>query len=150
MGASSYRIDARLKGQAAWHSLCRAKSTVKVGAVAVGDFDGEYGVQTHATQLENQKIGDFWLPSYYTSWTGPSLVARDNTAQDLVGITPTNPDTVTGIAPDLSLRYGNSYDFRVRMVDQTGGGPQLAVTPRTPDRAHHDCHISPARIRPRR
>lgn len=126
MGASSYRIDARLKGQAAWHSLCRAKSTVKVGAVAVGDFDGEYGVQTHATQLENQKIGDFWLPSYYTSWTGPSLVARDKTAQDLVGITPTNPDTVTGIAPDLSLRYGNSYDFRVRMVDQTGGGPQLA------------------------
>jgi hypothetical protein len=125
MGASSYRVDARLAGEATWHSLCRATSAVKVGAVVVGNFDGEYGVQTHPMQLENERTGDFWLPSYYVSWLGPSLVARDQTAHDLIGIAPTNPDTVTGVAPDIALRYGKPYEFRVRMVDQTGGGPQL-------------------------
>jgi hypothetical protein len=126
MGASSYRVDARLAGDTAWHSLCRAQSIVKVGAVPVGNFDGEYGVQTHPLQLEAESTGDFWLPSYYVSWTGPSLAARDKTAHDLIGIAPSAPDTVTGVPPDIALRYGKTYEFRVRMADQTGGGPALA------------------------
>ena len=37
------------------------------------------------------------------------------------------PVTLPNPNPDLSsvptLRYGNSYEFRVRLVDLTGGGP---------------------------
>ena len=44
MGVLGYRIDARLAGDAKWHSLCRAKGPVKLDRVDLGTFDGELGV----------------------------------------------------------------------------------------------------------
>jgi hypothetical protein len=35
------------------------------------------------------------------------------------------PPGVKGLVPDIPLRYGTDYDFRVRLMDHTGGGPQV-------------------------
>ena len=39
---------------------------------------------------------------------------------------------IDGADPGVSLRYGDSYEFRVRLVDHTGGGPALDEDPVNP------------------
>ena len=133
VGVQGYRIDARLSGEPGWHSLVRAAGPVGVQGVILGNFDGELGVETHPVQLEAQKQGDFWLPTYFTAWTGPPLVTLDADRLRLAG----GPDQtglarVTGIPPGIALTYGNTYEFRVRLMDHTGGGPGLAGAPAIP------------------
>jgi hypothetical protein len=97
---SGYRIDARSPGDAAWQPLCRGRTTVAVGALSLGTFDDELSVQTHPVQLDGGTTGDFWLPMYYTSWAGPSLVGRDTALHELNGIVRDRPDVVVGLPPD--------------------------------------------------
>jgi hypothetical protein len=87
----------------------------------------------HPIQQSAQKQGDFWLRPYFTSWTGQSLVTADEVLLRLIG----GPDLssqpkVRGTAPDIQLRYGTNYSFRVRLADHTGGGPTLAGAPAIP------------------
>jgi hypothetical protein len=126
LGVSGYRVDARLKGTAAWSSLCQVTSNVQVGTTMVGKFAGDLNIEPMPSQPDGEILGDYWLPSYYTHWTGPSMVAVDVLARQLIG-DPTfaGPYAVTGVDPGLLLRYGNSYDFRVRLGDHTGGGPTI-------------------------
>lgn len=133
MGVLGYRIDARAAGETAWHSLVHAKGPVKVGAIDLGTFDGELGVETHPVQLHGQKTGEYWLPTYFTAWSGPSLATLDTDTIRLSG----GPDNtaiarVTGTPPDIALRYGTTYDFRVRFMDHTGGGPGPGAVPAIP------------------
>jgi hypothetical protein len=124
MGVLGYRVDAREVGNTQWHSLCRARGPVNVGPLTVGNFNGELGVETISTQLDGQKVGTYWLPVYYTNWAGPALVTLDTLTQRLLGGPDlANPNRVQGVAPDVPLRYGKTYEFRVRLMDHTGGGP---------------------------
>ena len=133
MGVLGYRVDVREAGGAQWHSLCRARGPVKVRATAVGDFDGELGVETIPTQLDGETTGDYWLPVYYTSWTGPALVTVDALTLRLGGAPdPTDPGRVQGVAPGVLLRYGKAYEFRSRLMDHTGGGPAVTAAPDGP------------------
>src|SRR6202035_5862673 len=109
IGVQGYRIDARAAGEARWHSLVRATGPVGVQGLALGNFDGELGVETHPVQLEAQKQGDFWLPTYFTAWTGPPLVTLDADLIRLAG----GPDKtglarVKGVPPDIALTYGKT------------------------------------------
>jgi hypothetical protein len=132
MGVKGYRVDVRETGTLAWHSLTKASGPVQVGPVDLGTFDGELGVETHPVQLHGQKTGDYWLATYFTAWTGPSLVTLDTDTTRLSGApVPTGP-RVTGSVPDIALRYGTTYDFRVRLMDHTGGGPTLDQQPTIP------------------
>ena len=133
MGVQGYRVDVRETGTLGWHSLTHASGPVQVPPVDLGTFDGELGVETHPVQLHGQKTGDYWLPTYFTSWTGPSLVTLDTDTIRLAG-GPDRSDAnrVSGTTPDLPLRYGTSYDFRVRFMDHTGGGPGLTGVPAVP------------------
>jgi hypothetical protein len=49
--------------------------------------------------------------------------------EDRMKFTGGKPDTasqkVPGVVPDGLLVYGNDYNFRVRLMDHTGGGPLL-------------------------
>jgi hypothetical protein len=124
VGVHGYRIDARLVGDTVWHSLTRAAGPLRLGNVDLGNFDGELSVQTHPVQLHAQHGGDFWLPTYFTAWVGPALGSLDIDQIRLAG----GPDNtalakVKGVPPDIALRYGNRYKFRVRLMDHTGGGP---------------------------
>lgn len=133
LGVQGYRIDARLTGSAAWNSLVRAAGPLSIGSLALGAFDGELSVETHPVQLAAQKQGTLWLATYFANWIGPALVTLDNTLTRLSG----GPDNsgvvgVKGVPPAIPLTYGKSYDFRVRLVDHTGGGPTTAGAPAVP------------------
>jgi hypothetical protein len=130
IGVHGYRIDARLAGDTAWHSLTRAAGPVTLGAVDLGNFDDELSVQTHPVQLHAQHGGDFWLPTYFAAWVGPALGSLDIDQIRLAG----GPDNSTlakvkGVPPEIALRYGNRYEFRVRLMDHTGGGPGSQTGP---------------------
>jgi hypothetical protein len=133
MGVFGYRIDARVQGTATWSSLCRATSAVTVGNTSVGKFDGELAIETHPIQPDGDRVGVYWLPSYFTNWTGPSLVARDRLQRKLIGDPKADaPSPVIGVDPSVLLRYGTTYELRVRLMDHTGGGPAVEGVPQVP------------------
>lgn len=76
--------------------------------------------------------GTFWLPIYYTHWTGSALVLDDELAVVLAGGPPVPAGNLKAVDPGVALTYGKSYDFQVRFIDHTGGGPQT-----------NDPHITP-------
>lgn len=130
MGVIGYRIDARETGDAAWHSLVLASSELTIGGIDLGPYTGEYPVEVAPNKLMSETLDRFWIPAYYTSWKGPSLAGPDHTARLLQGID--KPSILEGIQPDVGLRYGKHYEFRVRLVDHTGAGPEIAEVPVNP------------------
>jgi hypothetical protein len=125
MGVHGYRVDVRAGGNGPWSSLCQAQGPVAVGSIVVGDFRGELDIQTLPTQLDGQKVGAYWLPMYYTQWSGGSLLGTDRLALRLAGVPPDSDRSVIGVPPPVSLRYGQTYQFRIRLADHTNGGPSV-------------------------
>lgn len=129
MGVLGYRVDVRAKGAAKWESLVLAKSEVVVGAVDLGSTTADFRVEIAPNRLLGDLSGRSWLPIYFTSWKGRSLVGFDTLEGQLKGIDPA-PQLVDGVLPATVLAYGKSYQFRVRLCDLTGGGPELGDAPR--------------------
>lgn len=133
MGVQGYRIDAREKGSTAWQSLVRASGPVQVNDIDLGVFVGELGVETHPVQLHAQATEAFWLPAYFTAWTGPSLVTLDAATILLAGGPDRRVrDRIVGTPPDIALHYGHDYEFRVRLMDHTSAGPRVDDAPLIP------------------
>ena len=139
MGVFSYRIDMRELGDTDWSSLVEvaSKSALQLGPVNLGTYTGELGVEVHPMQLDgDQQNGQYWLPSYFTNWNGQSLVLPDEIAADLFHTNQATTDATnlgrmynpSGLE-NVSLRYGHNYQFRVRLMDPTGGGPTAAADP---------------------
>ncbi len=144
MGVFGYRIDAKLHEDAAWNSLVHviSRAPLVLGAFPLGDppdeaFDGELGVEVHPQQLDgNQKTGQFWLPAYLAQWNGQSMVLADQDAaeifrtEDADGPQADLGRMYTPVGLDaIPLRYGRTYDLRVRLMDPTGGGPVAGDDP---------------------
>jgi hypothetical protein len=131
LGVIAYRIDVRDVNAPdnQWHSLNKAQGQIKIGGIDVGLFNGELGLEVGPTQMDGLKEGIFWLPSYFAQWDGRSVVLRDDQAAELFGMNnaPKNYQAVD--IDDVPLRYGHTYEFRVRMADMTGGGPQETDKP---------------------
>ncbi len=138
---AGYRIDVAEGGP--WTTLNHVTGPVKVGDVDLGVFDGELSVAAVPVNLEAKHDGDFWLPPYLARWAGASVVLTDADAFR-VSAQQARADNqaYTPVGLDIPLRYGHEYDFRVRLMDLSGGGPE-------PDRdTPADSH--PAKIRFRR
>lgn len=134
VGTSSYRVDVRSHGGAAWSSLCHVQGALQLGGIGLGTFDGELGVETPPIQPDPTAPASFWLASYFTQWRGKSLVLGDASALQTCGFSdpsPTRPYQPVG-EDDVPLRYGNTYDFRVRLSDLARGGPQVSDDPVNP------------------
>jgi hypothetical protein len=143
MGVFGYRIDAREAGDADWHSLVRVRSRapLMLGGIPLGTpgqlFEGELGVEVHPMQVDgNQATGRFWLPAYMSQWNGKSLVLPDEDAADLfkTELADGNAASLGRMYDDVGLdaiplRYGRTYEFRVRLMDPTTGGPVLDDEP---------------------
>ena len=161
MGVFGYRVDARQQPDANWHSLVhvRSKGELKIDGVSLGDVEVELPVEVHPMQLDGyQDTSRFWLPSYFCQWNGASLVLPDDDAARLFR---TEQDTRTAAnlgrqydavgLDGIPLRYGATYDFRVRLMDPTGGGPSGTLTP-VPDgspaitRISFRRHVVPAAV----
>jgi hypothetical protein len=133
LGVHGYRVDVRVQGTTTWHSLVRAKDPIPLPVVTVDPFDGELNVEVRPAQQFAQKQGDFWLPMYFISWTGPPVVTADETMLRLLAnIDLSSKTKMRGQGPDVDLRYGTTYEFRVRLADHTRGGPSVNGNPINP------------------
>ncbi len=138
MGVAGYRIDARQNGNTAWHSLCQVHADSLIlgttNPTNLGKFNGELGVETNPLQHDPTSPQEWWLPSYFAQWRGGSMVVADADALTLHG--NPNPSSGQPYVPDVQnvppLRYGQSYDVRVRLMDLTRGGPSPGETPVNP------------------
>ena len=152
LGVQGYRVDVRLKGAATWNSLCVVNGTLPFnqtsfgGAASTSISGNEFWVAPAPVRpstndnTTNDQPG--WLPLYFAQWAGASLVLPDPVVQLLAYAVnaantsktgqPLPPPTLPNPNPDLTgvptLRYGNDYEFRVRLVDLTGGGPLASDT----------------------
>ncbi len=119
-------------------------------AISIGNFVGELPYQVYPAQLDGNENKSYWLPMYFANWNGHSMVLPDQTAAAIYQTTnpdvqadPETPTTGTGVsgaaknqlndtyaaAPlNTKLRYGKKYQFRVRMQDLSGGGPEFTPT----------------------
>jgi hypothetical protein len=130
LGIFGYRIDARHPGDPNWASLELGSTSVTIGAMALGSYSGEFQTEIAPHKLMGDTSINYWIPSYYTTWNGASLAGLDPIAAQLKAITP--GATVTGEPLSLPLLYGRNYEFRVRLVDHTRGGPVLGEDPSNP------------------
>ncbi|MGZ3195916.1 MAG: hypothetical protein ACXWI1_02200 [Croceibacterium sp.] len=140
LGVQGYRLDTRRKGEVAWRSLCIVNGTLPFSETAHG---GGAAISINGSELwlspapvrpgtdDNSKNAQAaWLPLYFAQWAGASVVLADPVVSTLsAALDPTRPLPLPPPAnplPDLTavptLRYGNDYEFRVRLVDLTGGG----------------------------
>jgi hypothetical protein len=158
MGTAGYRVDVQdTEGDGLWHSLQQVASIrdLTLGPLVIGAFEGEALVEVAPTQISNAKPGEFWMPPYFCTWRGSSLVLTDPDLTQLharLKVDPEFENTRLGrqqtLMPvgdkDVSLRYGRRYRFRVRLADLSRGGPPPdALTPDDSGRdAHHVCEIA--------
>jgi hypothetical protein len=123
-GVVGYRIDVRKKGDSDWHSLSKVTAGQFVfGGINYGQQSWESKTEVFPSTVQDQ----FWLPSYFTRWKGGSLVVTDpDDMLLLMGRERTTPLYYhSQSADEVVLKYGEQYEFRVRMVDITNGGPAL-------------------------
>ncbi|MFJ5138842.1 hypothetical protein [Streptomyces sp. NPDC088707] len=135
LGVAGYRVDVREEpppgtpAGSSWHSLVAVRAdALDLAGVPLGAYDGELSVETVPVNHTFDPTGPFWLPSYFTAWTGGSVVLTDPEAFRITG----DPDlgaravyrAVTAGTP--ALRYGRTYRFRVRLMDLAGGGPTVS------------------------
>ncbi len=159
-GVFQYRIDARIKTADPlppnkWAPLCRVRydKDVFLDTTLIGkkNEELEMGVEVYPAQLDADKNGNFWLPSYFSQWIGNSLVLQDENAIAIYHkdelennyLSPGEYDPIVETAhkatkndfykavglDKIELLYGNQYEFRVRMADITGGGPAIDKEP---------------------
>jgi hypothetical protein len=167
LGAFAYRIDARKHGEAGWHTLVevRSKAPLELDGIALGEppaepFVGELGVEVHPQQFDGaQPARKFWLPAYLAQWNGTSLVIPDEDAaalfrtEDATGQAAALGRVYDAVGVDaIPLRYGQTYELRVRLSDPTGGGPLVTDEPvqegASPVAAVHFVrHVIPERVR---
>lgn len=137
MGTAGYRVDVRTDG-GDWNSLVRIKSNgdLMVGPNVLGAYSGESVVEVMPAQIAPARVGEYWMPSYFATWRGSSLVLTDGNLTllhqhpELLANAAAAPLLLnrekTFVAVDdtlVPLRYGKSYDFRIRLADLTFGGP---------------------------
>jgi hypothetical protein len=149
LGVFGYRVDVKDKTTVTdWVSLnaVTAKTDLVLNTLKIADAATklETGIEVTPTQLESG-ISDYWLPMYYNAWLGRSLVLTDEDAVEIFKHkdAAANPDPSVPAVADSAFRkakniqspyapagletirllYGHEYDFRVRFMDITGGGP---------------------------
>jgi hypothetical protein len=134
-----YRVDVRKTDADPWSSLCAADVTVNAADVFSTSVAGQE-LCVEPTPVQNG-TGEYWLPRYFSQWRGRTLVVSDPYAYAFSGgqppaTTPPSDSQFTGTAseslPAVGLRFGDTYQFRTRLTDLTGGGP-LATDPSPAD-----------------
>ena len=152
MGTAGYRVDVRnSEGDGTWHSLQAvvSRGPLTLGDQVIGDYAGESVVEVAPARVSPALPGEFWMPPYFCTWRGTSLVLTDPDLTRLharAGFDPAfddlrlNREQVFDPVDDkaVPLRYGQSYDFRVRMADLSRGGPPPEDP--TPDDGDRDAH----------
>ena len=196
LGVFGYSIDVREQAtpEKPWESLTAVESKAPLDVpfrltaseterVGLGGFSGELPYQIYPSQLDGDPAKSYWLPMYFATWNGHSMVLADDEAAQVYQTTnPTikkdpftpNPDTATletgtgvtnppgnlssaiyrALTLSTTLRYGQIYEFRVRLRDLSGGGPAndplvlpLSESPSNIAASHFKRFVPPSRVR---
>ena len=137
---SRYRVDVAqvTGGDLAWKSqVSVVADNLRADGIELGNIDTELGVQV--SPAKHGDTGNYWLPAYFVNWNGTGLCVRDELAEELNRLREFKEQTIInegGAADDiapmmyrqkeadkLDLKYGETYAFRVRLSDISGGGP---------------------------
>jgi len=151
LGVFGYKVDVRKKGEEQWFSqnslVLQQTTALKNGQIIISNAGEivEPGVEIHPAAHGDSQGEGFWLPMYFSSWMGKPISIADKDAEDINMLRPDKmikprPDIENSInsipkptfhpyAPDpanaIPLVYGNDYQFRVRLMDISGGGPAV-------------------------
>src|SRR6185295_20400206 len=62
-----------------WNSLVRIRSNgdLMVGPNVLGAYSGESVVEVMPAQIAPARAGEYWMPSFFATWRGSSLVLTD-------------------------------------------------------------------------
>lgn len=174
LGVFGYRVDVKTKDDERWRSqnsvIAERGTALAQGGIQIAEAGAvlEPGIEIHPAAHGNSQEEGFWLPMYFTSWAGKPLTIADKDAEEINMLTPgqmlkprpDQPDnTINTIAkktyhpyipdPDhlFPLVYGNDYQFRIRMMDISGGGPLVGDEPlnggeRPIAKAHFKRHVA--------
>jgi hypothetical protein len=134
LGVHGYRVDVRRANTESWTSLARVEGDLKLGTFNE-HFVGEHALRVAPLQLDGLRTGDFWMPSYFARWNGKSLCVGDDFARKLNSNAAPLPTWKPVGVDDVPLRYGETYQFRVRLADLSGGGPAVDQEPIHPAEA---------------
>ncbi|MBW3469958.1 hypothetical protein [Arthrospiribacter ruber] len=151
LGVAGYKIDVREQIEGAeWENLNKAFYNKGVLALAdtLEDKTVELSHQVYPSKKRTLQPNPYWLPMYFANWIGKSLAVEDRDAieiykndRDNKAIiddedNPEEKDRSTEkndvlASPEIhtELRYGRTYQFRIRMADLSGGGPTLEDEP---------------------
>ncbi|MCU7618405.1 hypothetical protein NZ698_14490 [Chryseobacterium sp. PBS4-4] len=154
LGVFGYKIDVRKKDTEAWSSqnLIFANQNISFGnqLIIPQNHLFELPVEVHPSSHGNTINEGFWLPMYYASWCGNSMVIPDKEAQEVHQLTADKLafDETLGAENALNtvpkrtynpyqqdsrsivpLLYGEDYEFRIRLMDISGGGPSVSDNP---------------------
>jgi hypothetical protein len=152
LGVMGYHIDVQeAREDAEWESLNVVRVNGAEGGLAAtfANQTTELPYQVYPTKIAGAKSDGYWLPMYYAYWIGKSLATEDKDAIEIYrndqekvgkrqGVSELQDGTVTKnstlIPGEIKtlLRYGNTYRFRIRMTDISGGGPSLEDEPLNP------------------
>jgi hypothetical protein len=127
-----YRVDVRQASTDPWSSLCAASGTLNAASVFTTSFTAQ-DLCVEPTPVQNAGSGQqYWLPRYFAQWRGRTLVVNDKYGYTFSGGQPpastvSDSDFTGTLSESLSgvnLLYGQNYEFRTRLADLTGGGPE--------------------------
>jgi hypothetical protein len=144
---TGYHIDVREQG-GSWESLNAVElSNTNPLANLLSEKKTELPYQVYPNKITGPTDEYFWMPMYYASWLGKNLVTEDKDAIAIYKtdqaynavLDPNNPtpsksgvkqnSTLIPVPLKTDLRYGGTYEFRVRLSDISGGGPSLDTEP---------------------
>ncbi|WP_316829605.1 hypothetical protein [Pedobacter aquatilis] len=151
LGVFGYKVDVRKKGEERWLSqnslVLQQNTALKNGQLLISRAGEivEPGIEIHPAAHGDSQGDGFWLPMYFSSWMGKPVSIADKDAEDINMLRPDKmikprPDIENSInnipkrtfhpysadpANVLPLVYGNDYQFRVRLMDISGGGPTV-------------------------
>jgi hypothetical protein len=133
LGVTGYNIDVRQFGEAAWDSLNSVKSngSLQLENTDMGNYTGELPYQVYPSKF----AGNYWLPMYFANWNDQCMVLPDKRAADIYANSGDKnlpaglSDSYLAPAYTTKLKYSNQYEFRIRMSDMSGGGPQPLAEP---------------------
>jgi hypothetical protein len=141
LGVMGYRVDVRepvpgetpAQSNKGWKSLMGASATVPPALAGdVKPFTGELTIEPTASASKRDLA--FWLPLYFAQWRGTPLGSRDDTPHLLAGgmaagKIPVLASSLFEGKPVPALLYGHTYEFRTRLADSSGGGPDVGDLP---------------------
>ncbi|PZX52422.1 hypothetical protein LV84_03428 [Algoriphagus ratkowskyi] len=149
LGVMGFHIDVKQSGVGySWESLNEVQinedENVFTGSTERKSIELPY--QVYPNKISGPINSSYWLPMYYAKWIGKSMVTQDKDALEIYQNTSSSsrtmngPKDLEGVKPNntlipkplaTQLRYGNSYEFRVRLADISGGGPTVKENPAT-------------------